>query len=94
MLVQVNGEDLHNVSHVEARTVLSRSSRLMRFTLLREKAADSLESPLQELGSTKKIAVSLLKPPSEQLGIKVGYRNFLCLIVRVLSRLLATSAKT
>jgi len=64
---------MHNVSHVEARALLGRSAHLMRFTLLREKlAAGSPHSDNGDDAHEEKISVSLLKPPSEQLGIKVG----------------------
>ncbi|CAK8686194.1 unnamed protein product [Clavelina lepadiformis] len=75
IIIEVNGEDLHNISHVEARTILTRASRLMKFTILREKVSVVPDPYSMEVAPeetyTEKIAISLIKPPSDQLGIKI-----------------------
>nr|CAB3263927.1 multiple PDZ domain protein [Phallusia mammillata] len=73
IIIEVNGEDLHNVSHVEARAILSRTAHLMRFTVLRENSVTcgEVHESNQVAYQEEKIIVSLLKPPSEQLGIKI-----------------------
>jgi len=48
MLSQVNGEDLSQVTHYQARKVLSQVSEVCRLTVYREKAEE--ERPIEKEG--------------------------------------------
>ena len=66
----MNGENLNNVGHVEARMIITRTSKLMRFILLRVDV--KLERAVWLQQDSLVMQVKLLKPPSTQLGIKVS----------------------
>ncbi|XP_002738713.1 ligand of Numb protein X 2-like [Saccoglossus kowalevskii] len=71
-ILEVNGEDLRDVTHSQGRAALSRMSSVVRLTILREKVEDkSLPSEREEV--TK---VSLARVYGVPLGIKiVGKKN-------------------
>jgi len=67
ILYEVNGECMHNVTHVDARLILhnAHQQKLIKIKLLRYKHQHN----------TEKYQVKLDKPPGTQLGIKITARE-------------------
>ncbi|XP_077978358.1 ligand of Numb protein X 2-like [Glandiceps talaboti] len=66
-IIEINGEDLRDVTHAQARVALSRKSPVVRLTVLREKVEDrGLPSEREEI-----MKVTLTKVAGVQLGIKI-----------------------
>lgn len=78
ILVEVNGESMFSVSHAEARSILMKPSSLMRFNLLRDtQSDDAANKENSDVMTNEKLSlleetVCLVKPPLEQLGIRIS----------------------
>ncbi|XP_064635883.1 ligand of Numb protein X 2-like isoform X3 [Lineus longissimus] len=70
-ILEVNGEDLTQATHEEARSALSQLYPICRLTIYREKADECHPIEKEEI-----IRITLKKVPGKQLGIKlVGKKN-------------------
>nr|XP_039264061.1 ligand of Numb protein X 2-like [Styela clava] len=78
IIMEINGEPMFSVMHAEARAALTKPSNLMRFMLLRdvdnEDPSDSVASLVRKPSSSAyyEECVGLIKPPLEQLGIRIS----------------------
>ncbi|XP_070566843.1 ligand of Numb protein X 2-like [Ptychodera flava] len=66
-ILEINGEDLRDVSHAQARAAFSRQSSVARLTVLREKVEDRGLPPDRE----EILKITLTRVPGVQLGIKI-----------------------
>lgn len=80
-IVEINGESMYSATHAEARAALTRPSNVMHFEILRELDKTGQEgqpgessqiSRSNSMKSSQEETVRLIKPPLEQLGIRIS----------------------